>query len=511
MQRFIRARYATLLFAFLFPFFSLVSTYAGVSTPTPLVNPPKVPTRISPTSISTPRVAARSVTQQYKVFLPLILNGAAVKPLPKTKTGIHLGNRDSDWTFDPMDPTTMLNPFYDNPQYPNPNGTWPNVIVVQSRQVFSITRDLDCRITGVGVKNWNAYTLLSHAARYNGTKIILRITPSPGNFEQAVNAGWRDARPRTLITDTFPNYRQTPGNYTQCDPEDPQSTYFEEQFRSVADIGDEMIAIQLWLSNLYYSWQVWGFEPANEPNIEWYRPSWKSNYTEPKEDQRQAWQDMDDYFRNLYDYVTFELRDHYPNLYMRILTPPMAMLSYAEKRDVRYPCDFFQLLDENDIPIVDANGIPNLQGYQAMSQTFDSWYPSNDGYSWHNYFIQGKETWASCPSGQHVSWYFPSKMYIQLNGGGRTGVITEADLDSVGHGMGDPITNKDANPTDTANSINLFVAQEPYAQAIAVWLLNDNFLNDDTYPEHIWHEAYNTDSNPPGFRNWFWTWWLTSQ
>jgi hypothetical protein len=48
MQRFIRAVRSTLLVAFLFPFVSLVSTFAGTSTPTPPATPPKVATRIVP-------------------------------------------------------------------------------------------------------------------------------------------------------------------------------------------------------------------------------------------------------------------------------------------------------------------------------------------------------------------------------------------------------------------------------------------------------------------------------
>jgi hypothetical protein len=107
--------------------------------------------------------------------------------------------------------------------------------------------------------------------------------------------------------------------------------------------------------------------------------------------------------------------------------------------------------------------------------------------------------------------YFPYQMYYNLAANARPGAITEADLATAAMGMNNPITNKDADPVATFNSINTFVGQEFRAQAAAIWLLNDNIQNPSTHPEHVWHEAYDSDSSPAHFRDWFWQWWNYSQ
>ena len=136
-----------------------------------------------------------------------------------------------------------------------------------------------------------------------------------------------------------------------------------------------------------------------------------------------------------------------------------------------------------------------------MSQTFNSITPRNDGYSWHNYWVEGREAWAACPYGQHVSMWFPDAMRSNIQNGSHA-VITEADLASPGQNMGDPLTDKDAQPEKTAISIRSFLYHEQgqMAEDVAVWLLNDDTGN----TEHEWHQAYIPGV---GFRAWFTFWW----
>lgn len=91
-----------------------------------------------------------------------------------------------------------------------------------------------------------------------------------------------------------------------------------------------------------------------------------------------------------------------------------------------------------------------------------------------------------------------------IQNGSRPAVITESDLDSIGHGMGNTL-DKEARPWDAAVSIRDFIWNEPRAARVAVWLLNDN--NDPNNPvnaEHQWHQAY---TSTLGFRAWFINWW----
>lgn len=427
--------------------------------------------------------AVAFVPTTFKAYLPLIM-----KPLPsKAKTGIHLGNRNSDWTMG------MLTPF-DPRISQTPPGAWPAIIVAQSNQVFNINRSTsppDCKITNVTVKNQNAYNLLQDSARLGGTKVVIRIMPSPGNFAESIQSGWLSDDPnlyirgRTLLTDT--NTR--PGNWYQCDN--------DWRFRTVADIGDEMLAIQQFANN--QGWTVWGFEPANEPNTEWYT-SGKDKYGNPLPQpipsnfNAASWQAIDQYFANIYSYV----HANAGSLSIRVLTPPMAQNAYAEKKNT-LDCSYFYL----------DNGVNG--GYQVMSQTFNSTNPMNDGYSWHNYWAFGHEGWLPCEGhyddGQHVSRFFPSPMYYvvsPIDWASRPGVITEADLASPGQGFGSSLTDKDGSYVSTDVSIRDFISSEQLAQQVTVWLLNDN--TNSTQGEHEWHEAYSS-----GFRTWFQEWWPKSQ
>jgi hypothetical protein len=244
-----------------------------------------------------------------------------------------------------------------------------------------------------------------------------------------------------------------------------------------------MIAIQwhtLWGPG--YSWAVYGFEPANEPNAEWYS---NPDGLDPTPDYREedAWKAMDQYFANLYDYV----KANSGYVYVRVLTPPMAQSAYAETNNINS----------------DDKGCPEFRfsGYAQMPLTFNSANPKNDGYTWHNYWAAGRERWADCPNGQHVSMWFPTTMMANIRNGVRPAIITEADLASPQQNMGNTITDKDSAPGLTAASLRDFVYNEQLAGSVAFWMLNDDT---GSATDHTWHQAYNL---PGGFRAWFTQWW----
>lgn len=411
---------------------------------------------------------------EYKVNMPIIIREPTPTPtLTPTPTatppmkqwsGMHMGNRYADWSSD------MLAPF--SP----PVGMWPRIVVVQSNQVFTITRyeKPNCRINGVIVKSQSLLTYLQQAAQV-GTRVIIRISPSPGNFEESTNSLWPDkkTRPagRTLITEADVR----PENWLQCDN--------DWRFRPVDDVGDEILVIQRYISD-HYNWQVYGFEPANEPNVEWYaRPDPEAVMPSPSYLQPDSWQAMDQYFATLYDYVHANEKV----LPVRVLTPPMSQSAYAETHDIHSDLAGCLMFD--------------FSGYEEMELTYNSDEPKNDGYSWHNYWIEGRERFQSCPYGQHVSMWFPVTMTENIQDGTRPAVITEADLASPRQGMGNPIISKDVNPDLVATSIRTFLFYEEKAENIAIWLLNDDTGGQT---DHTWHQAY---TPPDGFRAWFTIWW----
>jgi hypothetical protein len=71
--------------------------------------------------------------------------------------------------------------------------------------------------------------------------------------------------------------------------------------------------------NLAHGITEWGFEPANEPNIEWY--SFDSPSTWPKPNSLITWQDMGAYFQTIWFNKAAGVR---------ALTPPMAQSVFAE-------------------------------------------------------------------------------------------------------------------------------------------------------------------------------------
>jgi hypothetical protein len=122
-------------------------------------------------------------TAPASLYLPVI----AGKPTRKSKSGIHLGNRgSSDWRTE----------FFDWIQ-PAPTGAadgqWPAAVVIQSDQIYTLHRFTTgkCRIEKAVVKRtganeeYNVYKYLTQAIKA-GTKVVIRITPSPGNFKDEI-------------------------------------------------------------------------------------------------------------------------------------------------------------------------------------------------------------------------------------------------------------------------------------------------------------------------------------
>lgn len=406
-------------------------------------------------------------------------------PVPtKEWAGMHLGNRNTgnpsqdDWSL------AMLAPF-DPAQ--GQGGTWPQIVVVLSDQVFNVeNRGANCKITQFTIekRNNNIYSYLKRAALSGRTAVIIRIYPSPGNFQESILEEWtpdESSRPngRTLIITAGVR----PGNWSQCG-----NTW---RFRPIDDVADEMLAIQRYALN--DGWQVYGFEPANEPNIEWYYNRARTECTDPCYTVTDPWAPMDDYFANLYDYV----QNNKGSTPIRVFSPPMAMRAQAEDADVLSdltPCASYP-----------------FNGYGLMYRTFNSGNPKNNGYSWHNYFIQAREGWGDCPYGMHVAYWFPSEMAYTIMSGQRDAFITEADLaPSQKADWHNPISDKDqSNGVAAANALRDFLDYERNASSgagarrIAVWLLSDNTGNE----EHVWAQAWDGTV----FRQWFGRWWYSQE
>ncbi|CAG1014819.1 hypothetical protein ANRL4_05319 [Anaerolineae bacterium] len=383
--------------------------------------------------------------------------------------GIHLGNHVAaeDWSVDLLRRID-----------PRQGGVLPQVLVVLSSQVYDRPRDLanECRLL-------NAYIPASRSsirgylqyASAQGVRIIIRIVPSPGNMN--------DLHHLSLAPQ--------PENGDHCrEAELPPAGD-----RSYEDIGEEIIKIHEW--NAQNNIAEFGFEPANEPNLEWYDTS------EPQAVHRSstvAWSEMDAYFSAIYDYV----HARYPSPAIRVLTPPMSQGLYAEVKNV------------NGCGLMKLDSTENGHGYEYMPNVFMTG-NKNDGYDWHNYWREGFEDWANCdsavsPHGQHVALWFPPQMLTSMQSKPRN--ITEADLASPPQNFGNPLTNKDQQlGIPAAASIQNFIDHEVIADHVAIWTLN--VTNSDSQ-EQNWHEAYACNdfvwADPsmiidPVERPWFMRWW----
>lgn len=417
----------------------------------------------------TPTQIGRNPQGTFKTFLPIIMKSGATQVI-KTRSGIHLGNRTQDW------PSALLQRI----QYrADGSGIWPAAVMVLSNQVYHIPRILDpnspdyCRVqwwSPAGIKNPNVFNYLKLAAQA-GTKVIVRLYPSPGNFFDYDQQGWPyhhlssggEVGPRTLCNDEL-DVRNEIGKL--------------KTYRWAGDLVDEMASIHR--ANQNAGWTEYGFEPANEPNLEWYDPpnfAWGTRVDDPW-----IWVEMDDYFVAVWNYHT-----QYAYLGdFRILAPPMDQDWYSIGIELSV-CESRILTD-------------GLIGYDYMAGTYSYYF---DGYDWHNYWKQGNERYVPCGQGGNiVSYYFRYwlKDVIAQKGGN----ITEADLASYPWQMRgtNPLHSKrDSSTSAAVTSLRQFVLAEPHASRILIWLLNDNTGN----VEHDWHEAY--DDNAVEYP-WFTSWWL---
>jgi len=465
------------------------TTTTRTLTRTPTHTPTRTPTRTLTPGLMIPRVYLPVVSEDY--------------PLIKTKSGIHLGNRPSanpnenDWNI-PVDYLARLKG--------TTQGDWPAAIVVLSNQIYTIHRypssqDSQCNIQSVTVKNQYAFDYLKQAAQA-GSKIVIRIYPSPGNFTDAVQV-----QTPSSSHDLLTGVGQTPeDNRGYCNPATrnefggPHTGNADEFYRSIDDVAKELQLIHTLNASDGIAAQEF-FLPANESNLEWYENWYNHENILPRADNSEAWIQMNSYFSNLYDYAKGL------NNNIRILTPTMGQEVYAE-RIVFRSC-------QNNVMIVNDQPA-EAAGYDFMENTYRY---KNDGLAWHNYWFQGKEFWSDtwCAGGNqtshHVAQYFPTYLADEVVGSGKPTFILEADLLSPCQQALNPIQNKDVNNGEaTSESLWRFVQQERGAKYIAAWLLTEkpHFPpNCGTEPSEIaWHEAYRDTGME---RDWFRLWWLRDE
>ena len=316
----------------------------------------------------------------------------------------------------------------------------------------------------------NLYAYLQRAS-HHGTQVVIRIHPSPGNFtdwdtdpykEHYLSADSAPAGEHYCWSDSWPN-----------SPDDP---YGFQYFRSYVDVADEMGAIHA--LNDDNGWSEAGFIPANEPNTEWY-----SFETIPEIYRAATWQAMNAYFVALYDYAHL----HYSGV--NVFTPAMAQTAFGETQHIQ-TCD-----------PMNVEGTP---GYTWMEETYRD---KNDGYTWNNYYWYGQESWADCPNGQHVSYFFPLWLQGELDFyTTKPRFIIETDLAAPQQmSGGSSLMDKDADVSLTTTSLQQFTQAEQRADVVIFWLLT-NANNNDL--EFNWHKAYNNDGTT---RSWFEIWWLTPE
>jgi len=405
----------------------------------------------------------KRIIPMFRLFVLVIAFGAfaSVSPGPiaasgpiKQWSGIHLGNRPAaDWN------STLLARIDGD----RPGVTWPKAVVFLSSQLYDLSRDANCRIkTGANDTTTGRPVILDYLQRasQNGVRIIIRVYPSPGNFDANYNL-WVDPIP----------------GIGYCD---------WNNYRPAYDIADEMVAIHNY--NQAHGITEWGFEPANEPNTEWY-----TDNTLVKPWHAKAWQDMNAYFKEIWLSVPASVH---------ALTPPMAQARFAETKNVN------AINDSNpDTWCPDMRLDNGSTGYDVMQDYYSNY---NDGINWHNYWRLGFEWSGDCSLGaQHVSYFFPQWMKDILQSGSKPGTITEADLFSSGgppnQDPNQPLQDKDdRGGWPAANSLRKFITNEFRADTVVAWLLNDNV--NDPNQDHNWHEAYD-DQQGNAERDWFTQWW----
>ncbi|MFN8488717.1 MAG: hypothetical protein U0350_14040 [Caldilineaceae bacterium] len=451
------------------------------------------------------------------VYLPLIAGGAGAT---KTKSGIHLGNRSSDWQAAFLH---HLQP----PPVGDATDQWPAAVVIQSNQVYSFTRDTTrrCWVNGATVKQNNGkdyavYDYLTKAiSRTNGTIVVIRITPSPGNFSDYDHPG----KTHNLLATEIP----AGGDY--CGDAETQK-HKVEKYRDIHDLAAEMEAI--YQVNQAHGWPTdhFYFEPANEPNYEWYQKLIDVDKVKdliPNVDNKQAWIDMDDYFAALYD----QAKQLNPDL--QILTPPMAQRLFGEHFGLG-TCETWKVQEGGQHAGFDF--MKKIYGYDYA--TTNQVPAKADSFGLHNYWRAGQETWdakggvsfdaycdyehdgikdlpkALTPMSDHITQYFPDGMAVTMRQSGKPVLMTEADLLAPCPQATTSLIRKETLPSDlfdyssaTSASLTTFIQQEFWARYVMAWLLVNEYEGStdcDTNSEINWHEAYRENGQA---RGWFTLWW----
>lgn len=412
-----------------------------------------------------------------RAYLPVVLRNYPPEP-QKTKTGIHLGSRQDDW-LPPGGPHDYLQKIDGG----NPGSIWPRAVVVLSDLVYLLDRPetAPCKIAQARVRLSGLQSYLTEAQR-QGVTVIIRIHPSPGNFEDWNNP----ALDHILLTGT-----------DLAGPDYCQEKY--KRFRAIDDVATEMNEIYK-LNVNQYDWDPTSFffVPANEPNKEWYS-DWDDEEAQVRIRTAVAWQEMDAYFSALYDHV----HANYPGV--RVLTPPMSQGNYAE---IQHPVTCV------------TKTVGGLSGYDWM---YNSFMYKSDGFAWNNYWLAGHETWVDegrvCPYSHHVYQYFPSWLQTQIMVSSHPAFITEADLFSPCQEAGNTVISKQDQPTQTQQSLSQFIRREYGADYVIAWLLTESPHsvveqcpsdpeNLKNYPEIKWHQAYREDGSE---RAWFGPWWSSPE
>ncbi len=456
------------------------TTSTGTATGSATQTASASPTATRTATLTPSPTATTTLTPQPVSRLRLPVVAQSYFPLTRQNSGLHLGNRLLDWDT-PID-------FLERVDLGDYTAT-PRVVVVLSNQVFALQRSTTapCAITGAAIGNTYLFDFLDRAID-RGAWVVVRLYPSPGNFTDYADPG----PTHTLLSGAAP----AGPNY--CAGR-------SQQFRSTADLAAEMDAI----ASLVFGAHDWPadalyFEPANEPNLEWYealRPA-NPDLSPAVEDQR-AWQAMDAYFAAVYD------RAKALNPAIRVLAPPMAQHLFADAREFG-TCNRTILI---------VNGVPQFSsGYDWMQTTFRA---KNDGWSWHNYWRVGYEGWRGdfCQTpatiSDHAFQYFPDWLQTEILSSTKPALITEADLLSPCVFPLNPLIDKEA-AAETATSLTRFMSEERAADAIAVWILTNQFADpvagtfdcNDVNAEIAWHEAYRDVAvNGSHERSWFPLWW----
>jgi hypothetical protein len=421
----------------------------------------------------------------------------------KSKSGIHLGSGvQANWSTLMQTRLTGGNPT---------QGIYPAVLVVLSNNLYTYTRGGPaCTISAVsGVTNQTLYDYIKSAAQH-GTKVIVRIYPSPGNFENALGAS---GTTHTLLTGSGQRPpKPSGGTADYCSDPIPGDSKLSaaEYFRSIDDLANEMKAIRDY--NNARGWSVYAFEPANEPNNEWYAAKGLiSRLTEGV-----TWQKMDEYFKNLYS----EVHAGGANPDIRVLAVPMAQSLYAEAKNV---------IDCNTFDVEGREGGLSWMEYTWLETVNGSPVNYNDGWSWHNYWKYGEEAStvnnACDPASGHNFQAFPDSLKTTILNSPDYAFVTEADVYSPCIGDSQWMSDKGDSSGQTQNSVNaanamkVFIANERGADYVAIWNLTIQYSDSltcnaaGTNDEFAWHEAFRGATSaatnlPSNERYWFRGWWL---